>query len=123
MPATKSDALATKEETRPANVIILFIDDLGLGDLGCFGNQKTPTPHIDALAKEGVRLTRSYITNPPCSPSRYSLLTGAYAQRFGKFGMARGLGLPKGHATLATFMRDAGYVTGHIGKWDVGDAT
>ncbi len=62
----------------------------------------------------------SYITNPPCSPSRCSLMTGMYAQRFGKSGMARGLPIPDDHPTMAEFMRDAGYVTGQVGKWDIG---
>jgi len=107
---------------RKPNVVLLFIDDLGYGDLACFGNKQIPTPHIDSLAANGVRCTMSYITNPPCSPSRCSLMTGMYAQRFGKSGMARGLPIPHDHATLAEFMRDAGYVTGQIGKWDIGSA-
>ncbi len=105
--------------TKP-NVVILFIDDLGFGDLGCFGNKRIPTPNIDSLANKGVRCTMSYITNPPCSPSRCSLITGMYAQRFGKSGMARGLPIPDDHPTLGEFMRDAGFVTGQIGKWDIG---
>ncbi len=107
---------------RKPNVVILFIDDLGYGDLGCFGNERIPTPHIDSLAESGARCTMSYITNPPCSPSRCSLMTGMYAQRFGKSGMARGLPIPDDHPTMAEFMRDAGYVTGQIGKWDIGSA-
>jgi arylsulfatase A-like enzyme len=65
----------------------------------------------------------SYVTNPPCSPSRCCIMTGMYAQRFGKSGMARGLPIPDDHPTMAEFMRDAGYVTGQIGKWDIGSAT
>jgi arylsulfatase A-like enzyme len=102
------------------NVVILFIDDLGYGDIACFGNERTPTPHIDSLATQGAKCTMSYITNPPCSPSRCCLMTGMYAQRFGKSGMARGLPIPDDHPTMAEFMRDAGYVTGHVGKWDIG---
>jgi len=102
------------------NVVILFIDDLGYGDLSCFGNKRVKTPYIDSLAENGVKCTMSYVTNPPCSPSRCSLLTGMYAQRFGKSGMARGMPIPDDHPTLAEFMRDAGYVTGQIGKWDIG---
>ena len=105
---------------RKPNVVILFIDDLGYGDPACFGNKRIPTPHMDSLAAGGVRCTMSYITNPPCSPSRCSLMTGMYAQRFGKSGMARGLPIPEDHPTLAEFMRDSGYVTGQIGKWDIG---
>tara|TARA_B100000809_G_scaffold232384_1_gene248225 strand:- start:11 stop:1330 length:1320 start_codon:yes stop_codon:yes gene_type:complete len=102
------------------NVVILFIDDLGFGDIACFGNKRIPTPHIDSLATQGAMCTMSYITNPPCSPSRCSLMTGMYAQRFGKSGMARGLPIPDDHPTMAEFMRDAGYVTGQVGKWDIG---
>ena len=120
--AALSGGLAWGDNTdsRTPNVVILFIDDLGYGDLACFGNKQIPTPHIDSLAATGVKCAMSYITNPPCSPSRCSLLTGMYAQRFGKSGMARGLPIPENHPTLAEFMRDAGYVTGQIGKWDVG---
>jgi arylsulfatase A-like enzyme len=107
---------------RKPNVVILFIDDLGYGDLGCFGNKRIPTPHIDSLAANGAKCTMSYITNPPCSPSRCCLMTGMYTQRFGKSGMARGLPIPDDHPTMAEFMRDAGYVTGQIGKWDIGSA-
>lgn len=104
------------------NVIILFIDDLGYGDLACFGNKQTPTPHIDSLADDGVKCTMSYITNAPCSPSRCSLMTGMYAQRFGKSGMARGLPIPDDHPTMAEFMLNCGYETGMIGKWDIGSS-
>jgi arylsulfatase A-like enzyme len=115
-----SMSLGQEIAKKKPNVVILFIDDLGFGDVGCFGNQRIPTPHIDSLAKEGARCTMSYITNPPCSPSRCSLITGMYAQRFGKSGMARGLPIPEEHPTMGEFMRDAGYVTGQIGKWDIG---
>jgi len=106
--------------SRKPNMIILFIDDLGYGDLGCFGNKRTPTPHIDSLAAKGAKCTMSYITNPPCSPSRCCLMTGMYTQRFGKSGMARGMPIPNDHPTMAEFMRDSSYVTGQIGKWDIG---
>ena len=78
------EGVFAKEAQRKPNVVILFIDDLGYGDLACFGNKRIPTPCIDSLAADGVRCTMSYITNPPCSPSRCALMTGMYAQRFGK---------------------------------------
>ncbi|KPK46848.1 MAG: hypothetical protein AMK72_09195, partial [Planctomycetes bacterium SM23_25] len=112
-------AMSLTPARRP-NVVILFIDDLGYGDLGSFGCCDIPTPHMDSLATNGVKCTNSYITNPPCSPSRCCLMTGMYTQRFGKSGMARGLPIPADHPTLGEFMRDAGYVTGMIGKWDIG---
>ncbi|MEM9161136.1 MAG: sulfatase-like hydrolase/transferase [Verrucomicrobiota bacterium] len=113
-------ALGTESGGKRPNVVILFIDDLGFGDLACFGNKRIPTPHIDSLAAKGAKCTMSYITNPPCCPSRCSLITGMYAQRFGKSGMSRGLPIPEDHPTMAEFLRDAGYTTGQIGKWDIG---
>jgi len=110
----------SQRRVRKPNVVILFIDDLGYGDLGSFGCRDIPTPHMDSLAANGVKCTNSYITNPPCSPSRCCIMTGMYTQRFGKSGMARGLSIPADHPTMAEFMRDAGYVTGMIGKWDIG---
>ena len=102
------------------NVVLVYIDDLGYGDLGCYGCKDIPTPNIDRLAKEGVRCTASYITNPPCCPSRCSLMMGQYAQRFGKYGMSRGLPIPEDRPTLAGLLTDHGYATGQIGKWDIG---
>ncbi|MFP6872694.1 MAG: sulfatase-like hydrolase/transferase, partial [Verrucomicrobiales bacterium] len=102
------------------NVVLIYIDDLGYGDLGCYDCKDIPTPHVDRLAKEGVRFTASYITNPPCCPSRCSLMMGQYGQRFGKYGMSRGLAIPEDRPTLAKHMAANGYVTGQIGKWDIG---
>ncbi len=117
--ACSQTAWSKPAETRP-NIILLFIDDLGYGDTGPFGCTDIPTPNIDRLAEEGVVFTQTYVTNPPCCPSRCSLLMGMYGQRFGKYGMARGLPIPEDKPTLAEFMRDHGYITGQIGKWDVG---
>ncbi len=105
---------------RRPNVVLVYIDDLGYGDLGAYGCKDIPTPHIDRLAAEGVRLTASHITNPPCCPSRCSLLMGQYAQRFGKYGMSRGLPVPEDRPTLAQLLTGTGYATGQIGKWDIG---
>jgi arylsulfatase A-like enzyme len=102
------------------NIVLMYIDDLGYGDLGVYGCKDIPTPNVDRLAAEGVRFTASYITNPPCCPSRCSLIMGQYGQRFGKYGMSRGLPIPEDRPTLATFMANNGYVTGQIGKWDIG---
>jgi arylsulfatase A-like enzyme len=116
-------ALVTSAEqnlTSKPNVVLIYIDDLGYGDIGAYGCTDIPTPNIDRLATEGVRFTASYITNPPCCPSRCSLMMGQYGQRFGKYGMSRGLPIPEDRPTLAMFLRDHGYVTGQIGKWDIG---
>ncbi len=102
------------------NIVLIYIDDLGYGDLGVYGCTDIPTPNIDRLAAEGVRCTASYITNPPCCPSRCSLIMGQYGQHFGKYGMSRGLAIPEDRPTLARFLADQGYVTGQIGKWDIG---
>jgi len=115
---------AAEPQTRTLpNVVLIYIDDLGYGDVGCYGCNDIPTPNIDRLATEGVRFTASYITNPPCCPSRCSLMMGQYTQRFGKYGMSRGLPIPNDRPTLAKFLSDNGYVTGQIGKWDIGSKT
>ncbi len=112
-------AAEASREPKP-NVVLIYIDDLGYGDLGAYGATDIPTPNIDQLAKEGVRCTASYITNPPCCPSRCALMMGQYGQRFGKYGMSRGLPIPTDRPTLAEVLRDHDYVTGQIGKWDIG---
>lgn len=112
------DAKAT-EQGQP-NVVLIYIDDLGYGDLGAYGCTDIPTPNIDRLAAEGVRCTSSYITNPPCCPSRCSLVLGQYSQRFGKYGMSRGLPIPNDRPTLARVLSQHGYACGQIGKWDIG---
>ncbi len=113
-------AFGRGEVVRKPNVIVVFIDDLAYGELGSFGCPDIPTPHMDSLAVKGVKCTNSYVTNPPCCPSRCCLMAGMYPQRFGKYGMARGQPIPADHPTMAEFMRDAGYVTGMVGKWDIG---
>ena len=113
-------AVAERTDNDTPNVVLIYIDDLGYGDLGTYGCVDIPTPHIDQLAREGVHCTASYITNPPCCPSRCSLMMGQYAQRFGKYGMSRGLPIPEDRPTLAEYLRDHGFVTGQVGKWDIG---
>ena len=111
-----------KEYNRRPNIIVLFIDDLGYGDIGAFGCPDIPTPNIDLLAKEGVSCTNAYTICPVCSPSRVGIMTGMYPNRFGVFGNEdRGAPIPEDHPTLAEFMRDAGYVTGMVGRWDIGE--
>jgi arylsulfatase A-like enzyme len=117
---TAVSASAQTNRADMPNVVLMFIDDLGYGDVGPFGCKDIPTPHLDRLADEGIVLTQSYVTNPPCCPSRASLVMGMYGQNFGKYGMSRGLPIPKDKPTMAEFMRDHGYVTGQIGKWDLG---
>lgn len=114
---------------RTPNVILLLADDLGSGELGFQGNTEIPTPHIDSIAKNGVRFTQAYVTAPNCSPSRAGLLTGKIPTRFGyefnPIGARNedpGTGLPAKEITLAEWLHDRGYTTGLIGKWHLGGA-
>jgi arylsulfatase A-like enzyme len=111
------------------NILIINCDDLGYGDLGCYGSTRNRTPTLDALAASGIRFTGFSMASPVCSPSRGALLTGCYPQRigFGSFdgelvlfpGM--GLGLAPGEPTIASRLRDLGYATMLVGKWHCGD--
>ncbi len=106
------------------NVIVLYIDDLGYGDVEPFGCPDIPTPHINRLAASGTKCMNGYVTAPICSPSRASLMAGIYPQRFGMNGLTnRGKALPPEHPTMAEYMRKRGYVTGMVGRWDMGDKT
>jgi len=104
------------------NLIIIYVDDLARGDVGAFGCPDPGTPSIDRLAESGVKLTTAYTHNAPCSPSRTALMMGMYTQRFGKYGLSRGVPIPEDKPTMAEMLRDAGYVTGVVGleKWDIG---
>ena len=108
---------------RPPNLIIIFADDLGYGDLGCYGSTNIATPRLDRMAAEGVRLTDFHVTASICSPSRASLLTGRYAQRAGLpfvlFPTER-KGLAPEEVTLAELLKERGYATACIGKWHLG---
>jgi uncharacterized sulfatase len=122
----------------PPNLIVIFIDDMGWGDFSCFGNQDAATDQIDRLAAEGIRFEQFYVNSPICSPSRVAISTGQYPQRWriGSYlsdrreNEARGIAhwLDPSAPMLARLLRDAGYTTGHFGKWhmggqrDVGDA-
>ncbi|MEC8301301.1 MAG: sulfatase-like hydrolase/transferase, partial [Planctomycetota bacterium] len=119
----------TLADERPPNIVILFADDLGYGELGCQGNKDIPTPNIDAIAANGVRCTAGYVTAPNCSPSRAGLLTGRTPTRFGyEFNPTGakneepGFGLPVEEITIAETLQAAGYTTGLIGKWHQGGA-
>ena len=112
------------------NFIVVFCDDLGYGDIGCFGSTKHRTPNIDRMAREGMRLTSFYSTSGVCTPSRSSLMTACYPRRVnmhvdGKGGWVLfpvGLkGLNPKETTVAEVLKAAGYATAIIGKWHLGD--
>lgn len=105
------------------NVIVIYADDLGYGDLSCYGATQIKTPNIDKLASEGIRFTNGHCTASTCTPSRYSILTGEYAFRNKKAHILPGnasLLIPLDQATIGTVFQDAGYRTACVGKWHVG---
>jgi arylsulfatase A len=108
---------------RPPNVVIVFADDLGYGDIGCFGNKVIRTPHIDRLATDGVRFTDFYVAQAVCSASRTALLTGCYPNRLGilgALGPASRNGIHERETTIAEVLKGRGYATAIYGKWHLG---
>ena len=110
-------------QTRPPNIVLIVADDLGYADLGIHGGKDVATPSIDALAAAGARFTNAYSTGCVCSPSRVGLLTGRYQQRTGHDSNPhRQFGLDLKEVTLAQRLKSAGYATGIVGKWHLGDS-
>ena len=108
----------------PPNVVIVYADDLGYADIGVYGAKDYTTPHIDGLAAEGMRFTDFYVSQPVCSASRASLLTGCYANRVGihgALGPRSKRGISADEVTLAELCRSRGYATAIFGKWHLGD--
>jgi len=104
------------------NIVLILADDLGYGDLGCYGQARIKTPNIDALAAAGTRFTSFYAGSTVCAPSRCSLMTGMHTGHATIRGNAPGACLSPGNATLGEVLKGANYVTAVVGKWGVGDA-
>ena len=108
----------------PPNVVIIFTDDQGYGDLSCYGHPTIHTPNIDRLAADGTKLTQFYVASPVCSPSRAALLTGCYPKRVGMHQHVifpqYDYGLHTDEITIADLLREHGYATGCFGKWHLG---
>ncbi|MBU3011312.1 sulfatase-like hydrolase/transferase [Polaribacter vadi] len=123
------NAFSQENKSNKPNFVIIYTDDQGYADLGCFGGAHVQTPNIDQMAKEGVKLTSFYVAAPLCTPSRAALMTGSYPKRVG---LATGNNFPvllasdsKGlnpeEITIAEVLKQAGYKTGMFGKWHLGD--
>jgi len=119
--------LAVHAAPQKPNIVLLVADDLGYGETACQGNPQIPTPHIDALARNGVRMTSGYVTASYCSSSRAGFITGRYQTRFGhefnptgKYNLSPLAGLPLSQKTIADRLKAAGYATGLVGKWHLG---
>lgn len=114
------------ESADPTNFVIIFCDDLGWGDLSCYGHPTIATPNLDRMAAEGMRMTQFYVAASVCTPSRAGLMTGRYPARSGMCGKRRVLfpdsigGLQDRELTIAEVLKAEGYATGMVGKWHLG---
>ncbi len=109
------------------NIIVILADDVGWGDLGCYGATQIKTPNLDGLAREGMRFTDAHASASVCTPTRYSMLTGQYSWRRDAPGLNKGVSngdspllIPVGSSTLPGLLKGAGYCTGAVGKWHLG---
>ncbi len=122
--AAAKSSFAKASEDKP-NIVLIFIDDMGYGDIGPFGNTTNKTPNLDRMAQEGNVLTQFYVSNTMCTPSRSALMTGTYAHRIGMDGdvcfPGERRGLNPDEFTIAEALKSVGYRTGIFGKWHMGD--
>jgi arylsulfatase A len=129
--AAASPAPLGRDAARPPNILLIVADDLGIGEVGAYGQQRIRTPHLDRLAEEGLLFERAYASSPVCAPSRASLLTGVHSghaairgnREVGGWGFSDGEGqmpLASDAATIATMLQSRGYATGAFGKWGLG---
>lgn len=107
-------------ESRPPNIVFLFADDFGWGDLGCYGHPYAETPNIDKLASEGTRFLQCYATGMTCCPSRTGFMTSRWPASFAKYPANGGF---NGRVTITELLKKRGYATGHFGKWHIGPDT
>ena len=122
-PSAGAQAIAMRP---PPNIIVILADDVGYGDLGCYGSTKIKTPNLDLLAAQGVRCTDAYAPSAVCTPTRFAMLTGKWAWRQKNTGILPGdapLCIKPGTVTLPTILKKAGYTTGLVGKWHLGLGT
>jgi arylsulfatase A-like enzyme len=122
--AAATRTTGTAGPVRRPNIVFIMADDLGYADLSCYGRPDFRTPNLDALAAQGMRFTQAYANSAVCSATRTALITGRYQYRL-SVGLeepiaGRDVGIPKGHPTLPSLLRDAGYTTSLIGKWHLG---
>src|SRR5947199_988364 len=116
-------AAAGLAATPRPNIVLIYSDDVGYGDVSCYGARRVKTPNIDKLATSGLRFTNAHSSSATCTPSRYALLTGEYAWRRKGTNVLPGdaaLVVPTGRATLPSVLRSAGYATSVVGKWHLG---
>ena len=128
-PVIASTVIESEHRSQTPNIVILYTDDMGWGDIGAFGHPYIKTPSLDRLAAEGQQWTDFYVPSPVCSPSRAALLTGRHPVRTGLYGVGSPVmfpgdtrGMPHSEITLAEALHDKGYRTAIIGKWHLGDA-